>query len=36
MVGAQEAFLKEGMDGFISKPINDVKLYKILAKYLSK
>jgi PAS domain S-box-containing protein len=36
MVGAQEEFLKEGMDGFISKPINNSKLYNILDKYLKR
>jgi PAS domain S-box-containing protein len=34
MAGDKEKFLKEGMDGFIGKPIDEMKLYKLLLKYL--
>ena len=36
LVGIKEAYLKEGFDGFISKPINIHELDKALNKYLNK
>ena len=36
LVGIKEAYLKEGFDGFISKPININELDKALNKYLNK
>ena len=34
MAGDKERFLSEGMDGYISKPIDEDTLYKVLKKFL--
>jgi len=34
MAGDEERFLTEGMDGYLSKPIDDAKLYKILKSFI--
>ncbi len=34
MVGDRERFLAEGMDGYLSKPIDEAELYKVLKEFL--
>lgn len=34
VIGAKEGYLKEGFNDYVSKPINEIELFKILKKYL--